>query len=365
MKINAAVMNGKGQSFDVEELELDSPQAGEVLVRVVASGICRTDLSVRDQNLPAPLPMVLGHEGAGIVEEVGEGVNKVRSGDHVVMAVAHCGSCANCDQGQPGMCLDRVRQRFGGTRPGGSATLHRDGEVVNGNFIGQSSFATYALASERNIVRVSDDAPLELLGPLGCGVLTGAGSVLNALKPEPRSSIAVFGAGAVGMSAIMAARVAECSEIIAVDPTRGRRELALELGATHVIDPTEADPVEEVKGITGNGANYTLEATGLPQVMRQAVESLASPGVCGAVGLAPQDAEVNLNMNSVVMGRHVHGIVYGDSVPEVFIPQLIELYLQGRLPFDRLVRFYDFAQINDAVAASEDGSVIKPVLRMS
>lgn len=364
MQITAAVVREKGQPFQVETVELDEPREDEVLVRLVGVGVCHTDLVVRDQYYPVPLPVVLGHEGAGVVEAVGADVTKVEPGDHVVLSYRWCGECVNCKQGRYGYCLDLFGYNFGGARPDGSSPIRQNGSIIHGSFFGQSSFATYALANEANVVKVRQDAPLELLGPLGCGIQTGAGGVINALHPKAGSSIAVFGTGSVGLSAIMAAQVVGCTTIIAVDIKPGRLEMARELDATHTINAAEANPVEEIQRITGIGVNYSLETTALPSVFRQAVDSLALTGVCGLIGAAPLGTEVTFDMNSILFGRTVRGIIEGDSTPDIFIPQLIDLYLQGRFPFDRLVKFYTLDQINQAAEDSERGDVIKPVLRM-
>lgn len=366
MKITAAMAREEAQPFSVEELELAEPRPDEVLVRIVGTGVCHTDLIVRDQWYPVPLPAVLGHEGAGVVEQVGDRVNKVQPGDHVVLTYRSCGLCANCKRGAPAYCLDLYNQNFGGARPDGSNALSHDGEEIHGHFFAQSSFATYALATERNTVKVREDVPLELLGPLGCGIQTGAGGVLNALHPEAGSSIAVFGTGSVGMSAIMAAQVAGCATIIGVDLSPNRLELARELGATHTINATETENVvEAVQEITGGGANYTVETTAVPEVFRQAVDSLTLLGECGLIGAAALGTEVSLDMNNILFGRKVRGIIEGDSIPDIFIPRLIELYTQGRFPFDRLIKFYDLEDINQAAEDSESGETMKPVLRMA
>lgn len=364
MDVTAAVAREKEQPFEIDELELAGPQAGEVLVRVVGTGVCHTDLIVRDQWYPVPLPAVLGHEGAGIVEEVGEGVTKVNPGDHVVLSYLSCGKCVPCKKGKPPYCLDLFAQNFGGARPDGTNALSKNGQEIHGHFFSQSSFATYALATERNLVKVRDDVPLELLGPLGCGIQTGAGGVLNSLHPEAGTSIAVFGTGAVGMAAIMAAKVAGCTTIIGVDIKPNRLELAKEFGATHVINGTEANTVEEIQDITGVGADFTIETTASPQVFRQAVDSLTLLGVCGLVGAAALGTEATFDMNGILFGRTIRGIVEGDSIPDIFIPRLIELYAQGRFPFDRLIEFYNLEDINKAAEDSENGEVFKPVLRM-
>lgn len=364
MKIKAAVVREKAQPFTIEELELDNPQPDEVLVRIVATGLCHTDLIVRDQYYPVALPAVLGHEGAGIVEQVGDRITKVKPGDRVVLSYLSCGHCVNCQKGDLSYCHQLYRCNFSGTRSDGSTTLHKNEEVIYGNFFTQSSFATYALAQERNVVKVREDVPLEILGPLGCGIQTGAGAVLNSLDAKVGSSIAIFGTGSVGLSAIMAAVVAGCSTIIAVDINSERLKLSKELGATHTINASQTNPVEAIQEITGHGVDYSLENTALPQVFRQAVDSLTMGGVCGLIGAPPLGTEVTFDMNNILFGRTIRGILEGDSIPDIFIPQLIDLYLQGRFPFDRLITFYNLEQINQAAEDSEQGRVIKPVLRM-
>lgn len=364
MKIQAAVVREKSQPFTIEELELESPRADEVVVQIVATGLCHTDLVVRDQYYPVALPVVLGHEGAGVVMQVGTSVTKVKPGDRVVLSYLSCGHCINCKKGDLAYCHQTFACNFSGTRLDGSTTLRKNGEVIHGSFFAQSSFATYALATERNLVKVREDVPLEILGPLGCGIQTGAGAVLNSLDAKAGSSIAIFGTGSVGLSAIMAAVVAGCTTILAIDINAERLQLAKELGATHIINPGESNPVEAIQQITGSGVNYSLETTGLPQVFRQAVESLTLLGVCGLIGAAPLGTEVTFDMNSILFGRTIRGIIEGDSIPDIFIPQLIELYVQGRFPFDRLISFYNLGQINQAAADSQQGRTIKPVLRM-
>lgn len=365
MRIRAAITPGKGQPFEVSDVALSSPRAGEVLVRIVACGMCHTDLVVRDQYYPVPLPAVLGHEGAGVVVAVGEGVVKVAPGDHVVLTYGACGRCHGCQEGQPGYCDDFFGSNLGCVRPDGSTTLERNGAAIHGNFFQQSSFATHALAREANVVKVDNDIPLEILGPLGCGIQTGAGAVMNSFQPRAGSSIAIFGAGSVGLAAVMAARVTGCTTIIAIDPKSNRRDMAIELGATHSVDPTTANPIEFIcEATNGRGVNFSLETTALPSVFRQAVDSLALRGLCGLVGAPPLGTEVSLDMNSILFGRRVCGIIEGDSIPDIFIPRMIELYRQGRFPFDKLIEFYDLDEINSAAHDSEMGKAIKPVIRM-
>jgi aryl-alcohol dehydrogenase len=365
VKITAAVVEEKGGSFALQEVELGEPRPDEVVVRVAAAGICHTDLIIRDQWYPVPLPGVLGHEGAGVVEAVGSAVTKVKPGDHVGMSYHSCGRCANCLRSRPMNCLEFFPHNFNGGRPDGSNALSRGGEPLHGHFFGQSSFATYSMASERNVVKVADDVPLELVAPLGCGVQTGAGAVLNALRPEPGSSIAVYGTGTVGLSAVMAARVTGCTTIVGVDVRAGRLELASELGATAVVDASRVeDVVGEVTRLTGGGAGYAVETTGSPAVLRQAVDGLRVGGSCAVIGAPPMGTDVALDMNSILVGRTVRGTVEGDSIPQLFIPALLELYAQGRFPFDRLIEVYDFDRIDEAARDSEEGRVVKPVVRM-
>jgi aryl-alcohol dehydrogenase len=365
MEIKAAVIFEQGGDFSLEQLELSDPNDDEVLVQIVGTGICHTDLAARDMHLPIPPPpSVFGHEGAGIVEKVGARVTKVKPGDHVILGWDYCGACKACKVGKYLYCLDFFLHNFHGARPDESITLHKGDQPVHGSFFSQSSFADFSLANERNVIKVRDDIPLEVLAPLGCGVMTGAGAVMNSFQPRPGASIAVFGVGAVGMSAVLGAVVCGCTTIIAVDINPGRLEMAKELGATHTVNANEADPVEAILDMTGGGAEFSLECVGNPKVLRQAVDVLPRLGVCGLLGVVPPGTEVALDMDLIMNGRAVKGILGGDAIPDLFIPKLIELYSQGRLPFDKLITFYPFDEINQAVEDMEKGLVIKPVLRM-
>jgi len=365
--IRAAVLRQPKAPLAIESASLEAPRDNEVRVRMVATGVCHTDMVVRDQLYETGMPMILGHEGAGIVEEVGKAVTTVAVGDHVVMTYMYCGLCAPCATGHPAHCEHMGVLNFaGGRMDGSSAALDAEGGELHDHFFGQSSFATHAIASELNVVKVRKDVPLELLGPLGCGIQTGAGAVLNALKVHAGSSFAAFGSGAVGLAAVMAARAGGATTIIAVDVNPARLALALELGATHVINSREADPVAEIRRLTGGGANFTLECSGRAEVLRQAIDSLTTLGTCGIVGATRQGTEASFNVNDVMIpGRRIMGIVQGDVVSRTFIPELIELYRQGRFPFDRLIKFYDFEDLNQAMADSENGTTIKPIVRFA
>lgn len=362
MKTKAAVVSEKSGTFQVAEVELAELRDDEVLVRIVGVGVCHTDLICRDQLYPVSFPAVFGHEGSGVVERVGARVAKVQPGDHVVLTFRACGQCVACKRGDPTHCPNIFGCNFGGVRSDGSATIHHKGVPIFGNFFNQSSFAAYAIASEANTVKVAKDVPLELLGPLGCGIQTGAGAVLNTFKPAAGSSIAIFGCGSVGLSALMAAKAIGCTTIIAVDVNPVRLVLARQLGATHAFDPRNCNVVEEIHKL-GGGADFSLETTAIPAVFRQAVDCLTVPGVCGLVGAAPMGTEVTFDMNSIMFGRSVVGIIEGQSVPDHFIPKLVDLYRQGSLPLEKIVGFYAFDEIDQAVRDSENGKVVKAILR--
>lgn len=364
MKVKAAVTHDKGGEFQIEEVELGEPKPEEVLVRIVATGVCHTDMVARDQEYPVPLPAVLGHEGAGIVEKVGDNVTTVEPGDHVVLSFSSCGECKSCLSGHPYACENFFELNFAGTSYYDDHRLQKDGRSLS-TFFGQSSFSAYAVSHSRNVVKVDKDIDLSLLGPLGCGIQTGAGAVLNTLRPQAGSKLAVFGCGAVGLSALLAAKAVGVTTLIAIDVHDHRLELARELGATHMINAKNTDPVEEIKNITGGGVNYAVESSGVPAVLRQSVESLTFMGVTAVIGAPPFGKEVNLDINDIlVTEKTVTGVIEGDSIPQIFIPQLIELYKAGKFPFDKLVKFYDFEDINTAVHDSETGKTIKPIVKI-
>jgi len=366
MKITAAVTRETGGPFILEQLDIEDPLPGEVRVRILATGICHTDMVMRDRLLPVPQPVVLGHEGAGIVEAVGAGVAKVRPGDAVVISFNTCGTCPACAGSAPSYCREFFPRNFFGSRLDGSSGLSKDGDPIHGNIFGQSSFATHALAHERNVVKVADDVPTALLGPLACGVMTGVGTVTNALKIRAGQSVVVMGAGTVGLSAIMAARMVGAGRIIAIDPQPARRDMALSLGATDVIDPIGTDTVAATLALTqGVGVDYSIDTTARADVIRSGILMLASMGECAVVGAIAHGQDIAVDGGHLLSGgRRLRGVVEGDADPETFIPWLVDLYRKGHLPFDRLVQFYPLAEINHAVEASERGQVIKPIILM-
>lgn len=364
MKATAAIVRAVGQDFSIEEVDVAEPRGSEVLVRIVGVGMCHTDLVARD-GFPVPLPIVLGHEGAGVVESVGPEVTDLVAGDHVVLSFDSCAACPTCDEGLPAYCHQFLGKNFAGVRlEDGSSPLSQDGATVHGNFFGQSSFASYAIAHRRNTVKVDGDLPLEILGPLGCGVMTGAGAAVLSLAIRPGQSLAIFGGGAVGLSALLGARAVDAGTVIVVEPNAERRALALELGATHVIDPgATGDVLEAVKLLSGGGVSHALDTTGIPAVVAVAVETTVAHGTVGLVAVPPPDAMLPANMMSMlVRGTTIKYITEGDADPQAFIPRMIAWYRDGKFPFDRLIRKFSFADINEAAHASENGSAIKPVL---
>jgi aryl-alcohol dehydrogenase len=364
MQIKAAIVSERSGSFAIETVELCEPRPDEVIVRVVASGMCQTDLHGRDGYFDSPYPAVYGHEGAGIVHAVGNAVRGLVPGDHVVMSYPWCGACANCRQQRRNYCVHGRSLKSNGTRADGSTLLSKNGAPVYSAFFQQSSFGTFALSQERYTVKVRNDAPLELLGPLACSGQTGAGAVLNVMKPQPGESIAIFGVGAVGLSALMAAKIAGCDPIVAVDVHDRRLALARELGATHTINHNACgDPVAEIRKI-GGGVRYSLETSAVPAVFREAIECLMPAGTCVLLGSARKGSEVTFEMPFLQQGRMVRGVVQGDSVPQEFIPRLVDLIVAKKFPIERMIKFYDFADINRAAQESSAGIAIKPVLRM-
>lgn len=363
----AAVVGETGGRFEIEPVRVGPIAPDELLVEIVAVGICHTDLAVRDQRRAVPLPAILGHEGAGIVRATGAAVRSIATGDHVVLSYMSCDCCQECRDGRPASCGHLGKLCFASERPDGShAVQGRDGRVLSDRFFGQSAFSTWAVASERNAIVVPPDLPLALLAPLGCGVMTGAGAVWNELAVDRGSSLAVFGAGSVGLSAVIAARVSGAAVIVAVDRVAARLALALELGATHAIDTTRvADLPGEIRRLTGDGVQFALDTTGRTDMIDSAFKALRQRGALAIVATGSPTQTLSLPQLDLMTGcKRVIGVIEGGGSARTMIPRILELYRAGRFAFDRLVTFYDFAQINEAVDACEHGVAIKPVLRM-
>lgn len=362
----AAVLRAHSDPMTIEPVTLASPRPDEVLVKIAGVGICHTDMVMRDGLLPLPRPVVLGHEGAGRVLAVGSAVTDLVPGDHVALSFSSCGHCPSCDVHAPAYCHSWVPLNFFGARADGSTAITgRDGQPVHSHVFGQSSFATHAVVNRRNAVKVDRDLPIELLGPLGCGIMTGAGAVLNALEVREGGSIAVIGVGAVGLSAVMAAKIASASTIVAIDRHASRIDLARELGATHGVVADGRGIAEIVASLGIAGLDYALDTTGVVPLIEQAIAALAPRGEMALVAAFAPGARIGIDATHVMSGgRVVRGVVEGGADPQAFIPRLLGYHRAGRLPFDRLIRTYAFSDILTAIADGEEGRVVKPVLLM-
>lgn len=365
MKARAAVLHGAGQKLDVREVEVADPQPGEVLVRMAAGGVCHSDLHVMQGHLMASLPAILGHEGSGVIAAVGRGVTSVKPGDHVLpLWRLSCGDCEYCANGRPALCPAGMQIRMSGRLADGTSRFSLDGREVR-HFAGVSTFSEYSVIPERAVLKIPDDIPLEKAALLGCGVITGVGAVFNCARVKPGSSVAVFGAGGVGLNVVQGAAIAGAERIIAVDLLDGKLELARTFGATHTVNGSRGDAVEQVRGLTGGrGVDYAFEVVGLPKTVRQAYDSLAKRGMAVVVGVAPATAEVPVPLLPMVFEERVlAGSIYGSAVPRIDIPKLIDLYRAGKLKLDELLtRTYPLEQINAAYEALERGEVARSVV---
>jgi aryl-alcohol dehydrogenase len=358
--LTAAVSRGPGDPMSFEQLTMGVPRDDEILVEVRYAGICHTDINCHHGRAPTPQPIVLGHEGAGVVLEIGARVETVSPGDRVLMTFMSCGRCRTCLTGHPAYCPAALALNFLGGRADGSSA-YRDTDV-RGHFFGQSSFATLAMANARNVVAVPDEIPLDRAAVLGCGIMTGAGAVLNSLRVTPGSSVAVFGAGAVGMAAVMAARIAGASTVVAVDAVGSRLDLAGKVGASHTLLAGD-DVVAVLADITGGGVDFSVEASGHPVALTQAIDGLGTGGACAAVGTVNGPASPSWRALRL-KGATVRGVVEGDANPAVFLPELLRFHAEGRFPFETLISHYDFTEIDGAIAEAASGVTIKPVLRI-
>jgi aryl-alcohol dehydrogenase len=359
-KIKAAVAYEPKADLRIQDLTLAEPEGNEILVRSVATGICHTDLLLRDAIFGPPAPVIPGHEGVGVIEAIGRDVKGLAVGDHVALSQNSCGYCSECRGAHPMNCANYTQYNLTGLRANGKRAILEPG--IGSNFVGQSSFASYILASENNAAKLPKDFPLKIAAPLGCGMATGAGTVINALKPAIGSSIAVFGAGAVGVAAVMAARVRRCAKIIVVDLHESRLKMARELGATHAINGKDSDVVEQIRAITGGGADFAIDAVGAVQVIVDTIACTRAGGHVALLGLDSLGKNIPIPLDLLVFNRKIQGAILGDQIPQMFIPQLVELQQAGLFPFERLITHYPFERINDAIRDAVSGAVIKPVL---
>lgn len=363
MQATAAVLNQPNGPFEVQSVDVAEPRAGEVRVAVKAVGICHTDLVIASGAMGLTFPAILGHEGAGIIESVGEGVEDLQPGDKVLMTFNSCGRCKPCDHHEPAYCDSFIPLNMLAVRADGSSRFRRNGQAVSDNFFGQSSFSSLAVAHQRNVLKLDADADLAALAPLGCGIQTGAGGVLRSLQAKQGESLVVLGAGAVGLSALLGGLIAGCSTIIVVEPQEGRRALALELGATHVLDG-QGDVAAAVRAIIPEGADMVLDTSGFMPVVQQSMNMIANRGRIGLLGVPGSlDAALSVPMMQLLtQGGTVRGIVEGDSDPAVFLPELLAHHRAGRLPIEKFSKTYRFADINQAIDDAHHGKAIKAVL---
>jgi S-(hydroxymethyl)glutathione dehydrogenase/alcohol dehydrogenase len=365
MKSKAAILFEVGKGLDIREVEVESPRSGEVLIKMVVGGVCHSDLHAMTGHLVASLPAILGHEGSGVVVEVGPGVTSLKPGDHVIpIWRLSCGLCEYCTSGRPALCPAGSQIRMTGRLLDGTTRFKLDGKEIK-HFAGVSSFSEYSVIPAGAAIKIPDDFPMDKAALLGCGVITGVGAVFNAARVRPGSVVAVFGTGGVGINVIQGAAIAGAEKIIAVDILQNKLEFAKRFGATHMVNAKETNPVEAIRGLTGGkGVDYAFEVIGLPETIRQAYDSLGKRGMAVAIGVAPMALEVSIPiMGLVYEERILTGSIYGSSRPAIDIPMLMNLYRAGKLKLDELLtRRYPFSQINEAYAALERGEVLRSIV---
>jgi len=360
-KIKAAVCNGGGAPPKIETLLLDDPAPDEVVIQVKAAGVCHTDLSASQWSEG---PRVFGHEGAGIVVKTGSAVTAFSKGDRVIATFGSCGCCPNCRDERPAYCFDGLALNIEGKRSVKSSPLTRtNGTEVQGAFFQQSSFANYALATERNLVRIPEGLDMEIAAPLGCSIQTGAGAVFNQLGAKENRPLLIVGAGPVGLAGIMAGRIMRCSPIICVELDEARRKLALSLGATHAIDGADTDWVEQIHAITSGGATAALDTAGTQATFEASLAALHSGGTLGTLTLPGEyDAPVQHPGGLDFMTKTIVGVVEGNAAPQTFLRLLIAYHAAGDLPVERLIQTYPFEKVGEAYADVASGRAIKAVL---
>ena len=362
MKIRAAVLTEIDRPLVVEELELMEPEAGEVQVRFVSSGVCHSDLHFMQGLLPTPVPVVMGHEGAGVVERVGPGVTRVQVDDHVVTAyIPTCGTCRFCAAGRPNLCVLRDSPRH--VMLDGTTRLYRDGQPVN-HFMQVSSFADRAVMPQESLIPIRKDAPLDKVCLVACGVSAGIGAVFNRAKVTPGSGVAVYGCGGVGLSVVHGAAIAGAVKIIAVDVLPNKLDMAARLGATHVVDAAKEDAVGRILELTdGYGADYAFEAVGTPRTIEQALSSVHRGGTAVVIGASPAGSKVTLDTSSIQPERVLMGSSFGGVKQLADVPLLIDLYMAGKLKLDELIsKALPLEEINTAFALMKSGEVARSVI---
>lgn len=373
MEMKAAVLTQAGRPrpyadsrpLSIETVNLAPPLAGEVLIEITAAGLCHSDLSTIEGIRPRPLPAVLGHESAGIVRELGTGVNDLAVGDQVVSVfVMSCGRCAECHGGRPNLCTASSASKAAGELPAGGRRLSLNGEPLN-HAAGVSCFAQYAVVARPTLVRVPNDIPAEDAALFGCAVITGAGAVFNTAAVRDGQAVAVIGLGGVGLNAVMAARIAGADPLIAVDVLPEKLALAQDLGATHALNAGAAKAMQEINDLTGGGVHHAIETAGTIKALETAYAALRPGGTVTSAGLAPADAEFSFKPYAMVsQEKRIQGSYMGSCRPLEHIPKYLEYYRQGQLPVDRL-RSGDLplADINEGFDRLADGGAVRQILR--
>jgi len=372
MKIKAAVLNAIGakapyvesKPLTIEEIDLDPPGHGEVLVKIGAAGLCHSDLSVINGDRPRPMPMALGHEAAGIVEEVGEGVTDLKRGDHVVLVfVPSCGHCGPCAEGRPALCEPGAAANGAGTLLSGERRLTRGGKPIN-HHLGCSVFAEYATVSRRSVVKIDPELPLDEAALFGCAVLTGVGAVVNTAQVRAGASVAVIGLGGVGLASLLGAAASGARHIIAVDLSEAKLDLAKALGATHTFNAGDSDCQERIREVTSGGVEYAFELAGSVRALELAYRITRRGGTTVTAGLPPPTATFALPaVNLVAEERTLKGSYIGTCVPSRDIPRYIDLYRQGRLPVNRLMSgTLKLEEINRGFDLLHEGKAVRQVI---
>jgi S-(hydroxymethyl)glutathione dehydrogenase/alcohol dehydrogenase len=358
--MKAAVLHAPNQPLTIEEVELTRPQAREVLLRTAFAGLCHSDLHFIEGLYPHPTPCVLGHESAGVVEAVGEGVTYVKPGDHVITCLSvFCGTCPQCVTGHPNLCENTEVK----LPPGVSRRLSwRGGELMN-QFLNLSSFGEQMLVHENSMVKIDPDIPLDRAALVGCGVMTGVGAVFNAAKVEPGATVAVIGCGGVGLSAVNGAALAGAERIIAIDTVASKLEIARELGATDTLNASNADPIKAVRDMTGGGVHYSFEALGTKTTAEQAFGMLRPGGTATIIGMVPLGVKIELHGFDFLRDRKLQGTSMGGNRFRVDMPRLLSLWRQGRLKLDHLISGrIKLNQINDGFAALKSGAPVRQLI---
>lgn len=364
--MKAAVLYEANSPLVLEDVQLDEPQAHEILIRTEAAGVCHSDLHFMRGDMPVPTPVVMGHEGCGIVEKVGPGVTTIQPGDKVITMVSvSCGTCRYCGAGRPTLCPENLNVQMMAELPFFAGKRVRKGDEPLHSIFGLGSFAEQSVVHERMAVKVRPDAPSDVVCLLGCGVTTGLGASINTAGIRAGESVVVYGCGGVGMSAVMGARLAGAGTIIAVDLSQEKLDVARELGADHLINAREVDdPVARVRELTGgNGADYAIEAAGVASVIEQAFASIHNGGKCVVAGMSALGTTVTFQPYEFLLGKSITGAVQGDIVPFVDVPRFVDMYMEGKLPVDKLVsRRYRLEEINEAFSALEAGETLRSVI---